>query len=711
MNDYCNDENLNRILPPEERNSGGKTRKRDDIQCLRGVAIIYVLLFHLFPSVFPKGFLGVDIFFVISGYLITMILSRNTPISLADTGTFFSKRIRRIFPAYYLMIFAVLVFGRIFLTSYDQHLLAVDSGWTLAFLSNVHKYFQQKDYFAQIGNYDFLLHAWSLAVEMQFYCTAPLLASIAHRLRFGKMVIATTAILSLVVHVKATGELQFSSLPSRLWQFLAGSFAFELRQKVDAIPDMVSKVVAVVAAILISPVILFIPNNEFLCRLTVTAAATLIVARISPSVNDFFNNETLLLTGDISYSLYLVHWPVIIFFRYIHHADKLLFTESLIVAQLSFLLAYLSFKTIEKYFIRENLAKALIFTSLLFFSSIMLMNYPKVPLLVLKQQINQSSTTMLLPDESENGTVAKTSFENDCFAFRYQDYRPEEITSSMLRDAQIANERFMHYWPKDIPEDSLPDPLVDKYFRSKNINIPLTAYYKNSGKTSIAIFGNSFAHRSLYAVIRAFGQRAKEIRLLANVGCPPFIGSIYTDSVGVECGPFLNASVELIEEMKPDITFLIFRPFDPIDSPIINLTKDNQFNNIQYTIDRISAVTKRIVIEYPLPVNKKRFYTPFLMQHLRDAKPSLDDVKIDYSFFWSKTKHIFKRLDSVKCSKCDRIYTHKLFCDFKICRVFDPENLYSFFDMGSHYNDYAMKCFEKVYSEIINENYANGVIE
>uniref|UniRef100_A0A914S4D8 Uncharacterized protein n=1 Tax=Parascaris equorum TaxID=6256 RepID=A0A914S4D8_PAREQ len=78
-----------------------------------------------------------------------MILSRNTSISLVDTGMFFSKRIRRIFPAYYLMIFVVLVFGRIFLTSYDQHLLAVDSRWSLAFLSNVHKYFQEKDYFAE----------------------------------------------------------------------------------------------------------------------------------------------------------------------------------------------------------------------------------------------------------------------------------------------------------------------------------------------------------------------------------------------------------------------------------------------------------------------------------------------------------------------------------------------------------------------------------
>uniref|UniRef100_A0A0M3I3E1 Acyl_transf_3 domain-containing protein n=1 Tax=Ascaris lumbricoides TaxID=6252 RepID=A0A0M3I3E1_ASCLU len=523
-----------------------------------------------------------------------MILSRNTPISFADTGTFFSKRIRRIFPAYYLMIFAVLVVGRIYLISYDQRLLALDSGWTLAFLSNVHKYFQQKDYFAEVANYDFLLHAWSLAVEIQFYCVAPLFALIAHRLSLGKMLVATVAIGSFVVHVESTGELHFSSLPSRLWQFLAGSFAFEFHHRVSdkdlavrshvlsingfsVLPAMACKMVAVIATFLISPVILFIPNIELLCRLTVTAAATLIVARISPSVNDFFISRTLLFIGDISYSLYLAHWPVIVFFRYIHHADQLLFrgkplqlrefllgnadgnlckknidrnkspaviihvgcefkkihsmlvvahnaatsyileiittecasfmerccrngkgfSDCLILAQLSVLLAYLSFKTVEKYFIRENLLKALMFISPIFFSSIILMKYPNAPLLIREQQTDRSSITTLLNDGSMNETVEKTLFEKDCFAFHRQDYRPKTLTSSLLQNALVANERFMRYWPVGVPNDSLPDPLLDKYFNSKSIEIPFTAYYKSSMHISTIHCNNISKHRCI----------------------------------------------------------------------------------------------------------------------------------------------------------------------------------------------------------------------
>uniref|UniRef100_A0A915BUL3 Acyl_transf_3 domain-containing protein n=1 Tax=Parascaris univalens TaxID=6257 RepID=A0A915BUL3_PARUN len=296
----------------------------------------------------------------------------------------------------------------------------------------------------------------------------------------------------------------------------------------SVLPVTGCKVVAVTATIVVSPVMLFIPNNEFLCRLTVTAAATLIVARISPSVNDSLRNETLLFIGDISYSLYLAHWPIIVFFRYIHHADQLLFEDCLVVAQLSVLLAYLSFKTVEKYFIRENLLKALMFISLMFVSSIILIIYPNAPLLIGTRHTDRSSTTTLLSGGDANETVEQTLFERDCFAFHRQDYRPKTLTSALLHDALVANERFLHYWPDGVPDDSLPDPLVDKYFKSRSIDIPFTAYYENVGKTSVVIFGNSFAHRALYAVVGAFGQRAKEIRLLANSGCPPFLGSTFT---------------------------------------------------------------------------------------------------------------------------------------------------------------------------------------
>ncbi|VDM47194.1 unnamed protein product [Toxocara canis] len=433
----------------------------------------------------------------------------------------------------------------------------VDCRWTLAFSSNIHKYLQQKDYFAQylyflqIANYDFLLHSWSLAVEIQFYCLAPFLAMIVHRLRYGQLLVAIVGMASFVLHVRSHGELQFSSLPSRLWQFIAGAFAYDMQNKGNVLPNTACKVVAFLAFIAISPLILFAWDNDLIWRLVVTLAAAVIISRLSPNLNDYFRNvAVLVLVGNISYSLYLAHWPLIVFFRYNLHVDSLPLTECIIIAQLSFLIAYISFKTIETYFTHEILLKTFLFIIILLCISVFLMIPTSKAIVLVEESVNDFNATTLSPIDNGNETVRKTWFV----------FIPFHL----------------------VCQHSLQGP----------------------GKTKVAIFGNSFAHRALFAVVKAFGRRAKQIRLIANIGCPPFIGSTYPEDI--DCAPFLNASVELLEDMKPDITFIIFRPFTPIDSPIIDLSKDDQLNNIQRTIDRISLITKRIVLEYPLPVNKQR---------------------------------------------------------------------------------------------------------
>ena len=112
--------------------------------------MIYVLTFHLYPHLFPYGFLGVDIFFVISGYLITMILLRKNSFTITSLLVFYKKRIKRIFPAYYLMLFFVLTFSYYQMATEDYLTLQVDSVWAAGFLTNIHRYLQNLDYFAEV---------------------------------------------------------------------------------------------------------------------------------------------------------------------------------------------------------------------------------------------------------------------------------------------------------------------------------------------------------------------------------------------------------------------------------------------------------------------------------------------------------------------------------------------------------------------------------
>lgn len=125
-------------------------KRRSDIQGLRGVAIIYVLIFHLWPEVFPYGYLGVDIFFVISGYLITFILWNQKPFTVKVFLSFYKKRIKRIFPAYYLMLFFVLKFGCFTLTAIDYSTLRGEALWASSFATNILKYYQDLNYFAEV---------------------------------------------------------------------------------------------------------------------------------------------------------------------------------------------------------------------------------------------------------------------------------------------------------------------------------------------------------------------------------------------------------------------------------------------------------------------------------------------------------------------------------------------------------------------------------
>ena len=126
------------------------THKRRDIQGLRGIAIIYVLAFHLYPELFPYGFLGVDIFFVISGYLMAMTLLKEKAFTLTSFLIFYKKRVKRILPAYYLLLFLILLFGYFLLVLDDYITIQDDSIWAAGFATNILKYLQNLDYFTEV---------------------------------------------------------------------------------------------------------------------------------------------------------------------------------------------------------------------------------------------------------------------------------------------------------------------------------------------------------------------------------------------------------------------------------------------------------------------------------------------------------------------------------------------------------------------------------
>ncbi|VDD89867.1 unnamed protein product [Enterobius vermicularis] len=155
-----------------------------------------------------------------------MILLRERPSSLEHFIIFYKKRIKRIFPAYHLMLFLFVFCGWQLLTSTDYFTLRKDAIWAACFATNINKHWKNLDYFAGvITSYDFLLHTWSLAVEIQFYIVAPILVFTLSLPFVGKPLWYSVFIFSAYYNATSFGPVQFSSLQSRMWQFMCGAVA------------------------------------------------------------------------------------------------------------------------------------------------------------------------------------------------------------------------------------------------------------------------------------------------------------------------------------------------------------------------------------------------------------------------------------------------------------------------------------------------------
>ncbi len=335
---------------------------RADIDGLRAVAVLPVVFYHAGLG-FPGGFVGVDVFFVISGFLITSIIHDEMTEGRYSILRFYERRIRRIFPALFVMMAATLAAGAWFLLPMDFEDLAKSALWASVFLSNV--FFESKNgYFMEAAELFPLLHTWSLAVEEQFYVVFPLILMAAHRFLPGKArllgLLGFLAVLSFVVSVlvvRTEPEAAFYLTHTRFWELLAGSIlAIALHGRVSTAPERLTLPALAAGlgglALIAYAVFTYSPETLFpgAAALPPVLGAVLLIwagaaAPASP-VSRLLALPPLVFVGSISYSLYLWHWPVLVFAGY-GRAEPLSTAESLGAVALSVLLAWLSLRLVE----------------------------------------------------------------------------------------------------------------------------------------------------------------------------------------------------------------------------------------------------------------------------------------------------------------------------------------------------------------------------
>lgn len=327
---------------------------RADIDGLRAIAVVAVVLFHAKLPWLSGGYVGVDVFFVISGFLITAILLQNNSIV-----RFYERRMQRILPALYAMIAAVLVVGTLVMLPHDFVAMASSSVATLLFSSNIW-FWRQSGYFAVETELWPLLHTWSLGVEEQFYIAFPILIKLASRLsrRWLAIVFAVIAALSLFAAVFAIGHgkavLAFYLVPMRAWELLVGSILATGVVTVRVGPRVRALVAALGLAAIAGSALFYTSATTFpgwAALLPVLGTALVIWAgQQGPHpLSPILGCRPMRGIGLVSYSLYLWHWPVLAFMRYVIVRD-LTVAETLLAVVAMGVLAVLSWRYVERPF-------------------------------------------------------------------------------------------------------------------------------------------------------------------------------------------------------------------------------------------------------------------------------------------------------------------------------------------------------------------------
>lgn len=297
----------------------------DFVDGLRAVAIILVLLFHFDLLHFPGGFLGVDVFFVISGFLVSGIILRDLDSGRFSLATFYRRRVLRIFPALYVTLFITLV-GAYFFLLPDDAIRTAKSAQASALIFANHFFYNNINYFNDSDAGWFLLHNWSLSVEEQFYLLFPLGAAFLVRSRLSRrtviFAITIAAFLVSVYIFHRNSSAAFYYAIARCWEFLAGVQIAVLARTVLLKKWQAELFSTLGLALILVPAMTVSTSVEFFglpSMLPVIGAALLIWANLRSSgtmSSALLTTPGMRFLGKISYSVYLVHWPVLIFAKY-----------------------------------------------------------------------------------------------------------------------------------------------------------------------------------------------------------------------------------------------------------------------------------------------------------------------------------------------------------------------------------------------------------
>ena len=386
---------------------------RHDINALRALAVVSVLFYHFNVPFFDGGFSGVDVFYVISGYLMTKIILEGLNRDQFSLLTFYKKRVQRIVPALTFLVVVVLACCFFTYMPDDYQEVARNGSFSLLFISNI-AYSFVGSYFGNSADNNIFLHTWSLSVEWQFYLLLPLVLLYCNRYLkndrkkyFNLCLIAIVVIFAgTLVVTRYRPNMSFYMLPTRSWEMLAGGLAFLTQVNLSS---RARKMLSLLGFVVLLTGMIFLHKSMkwpgLYTLIPVFATYLIIICKVS----DFklIRTPVVQFFGKISYSLYLWHWPVFVIGNYLGATSTPL--NAFYGILLSILLGYLSYRYIETISISKNryiLATTGSFAAIAFIASL---NY-------LNPVVFKKDTVIIADYEAINKSKHQKQFEVDsCF--------------------------------------------------------------------------------------------------------------------------------------------------------------------------------------------------------------------------------------------------------------------------------------------------------
>lgn len=675
---------------------------RKDIDCLRGISVLAVILYHFKFNYFSGGYLGVDIFFVISGFLITSIILEEISLEKFSLINFYERRIRRLFPALIVVIITTSFLFEIVFLETEIKKLVVSIISTILFYANF--YFQDiGSYFSPLNEQQPLLHTWSLSIEEQFYLIFPIfLVLFFKKINLAFILIILFALFSISLsqfggnlkfsYPYVENHLSFFALPqfafyftlTRIWEILVGCllalFLFNNKKNFE------NRYLVLLGYLLIVLSILFFDRNTLhpsIITLIPITGTLLVLLYSSENFNEsgvfvIFNNYILLKIGLISYSLYLWHQPIYQFFNQIYFID----TNNLVKFFIIFLLlilSFFSFKFIEQPF-RD------------------------------KRKISQKNIFIFYI----LSTILIILF---C------------LYSLYLRDFSKKYSALVY----DISNFS-------KYYENNNFNCSTSAenyispnnacILGNEQKTELALIGDShldIISKELKKELTLLGVSAYQF---SYGGCVPSLNlKVYNDKRYI-CNKYFT---EVLDKLKnePDIKKIVLfsrwsfnlkgerfnnkeggieigsgHYFIPINSDVLvekKIRQEEILNNIEIFIKKIKNLDKDIYIVMPTP--EMGWEVPNNLARILHYKNKIEKntLSISKKVFDERNSEIYKFFSNLKQKyNLNLIYPNDIFCEDLKC-FSHKNNIPLFFD-DDHLSIEGAKLLSK---KIINHIYSN----